>query len=165
MPRTRRSKQEAPVPAMPPKEYNETLKGLSLESVRLSNAQLVARSLPDSTKLTVGIDYSAERCAAPGDRVCVVAHCRFKAFEETPDKEALSICADYEVVLKSAKAFSDEFFSIYVDLSLPVNVWPYFREFVQNMLGRAGYPPFALPLLMRPASTLPAPRRKRAIVR
>jgi preprotein translocase subunit SecB len=91
----------------------------------------------------------------------VVAHCRFVARAKDSEEEAVVISADYEVFLGTSRGFTDEFFTIYRDLSLPVNVWPYFREFVQNMLGRAGYPPFTLPLLMRPAITEAMSKRKR----
>ena len=38
-----------------------------------------------------------------------------------------------------------EFFDVFKELSLPTIVWPYFREYIQNMVSRTGLPPFVLP--------------------
>ena len=41
---------------------------------------------------------------------------------------------------------SKEFFEIFKEMSLIVFVWPYYREFIQSMLVRSGFPPLTLPM-------------------
>lgn len=41
---------------------------------------------------------------------------------------------------------SKDFFDVFKEMSLIVFVWPYYREYIQNMIVRAGIPPFTLPM-------------------
>lgn len=160
--KVRHSTASSPSGALSPKQYNDILGGLVLKSVRLQSAQTKTIAVQRKEQLTVDMSYTADWRHAGKEEVLIVAHCRFAARAKASEKDAVSISADYEILLGSAKKFTDEFFTIYRDLSLPVNVWPYFREFVHNMLGRAGYPPFALPFLFQPTAAPPAPKRKGA---
>jgi len=45
----------------------------------------------------------------------------------------------------SAEPMTDEVFVIFKDVNLPVNVWPFLREFVSTTLGRMGWQPYTLP--------------------
>ncbi|MBL0171693.1 MAG: hypothetical protein IPP90_13395 [Gemmatimonadaceae bacterium] len=40
---------------------------------------------------------------------------------------------------------TDAIFAEFERVNLPLNTWPYFREFLQSTLVRAGWPPFVLP--------------------
>lgn len=45
----------------------------------------------------------------------------------------------------SPKPMTGEIFDIFKDVNLPLNTWPFLREFVSNTLGRMGWQPYALP--------------------
>jgi hypothetical protein len=45
------------------------------------------------------------------------------------------------------KNFSDEQLDCFSSLNVPINVWPYIREAIQNVTSRMGYPPLTLDFL------------------
>jgi hypothetical protein len=47
----------------------------------------------------------------------------------------------------SRQSMTDHIFSVFKDVNLPVNTWPFLREFVSTTLGRMGWQPFTLPAL------------------
>lgn len=42
-----------------------------------------------------------------------------------------------------------EYFAIYSQVSLPINIWPFFRELVHATTSRMNIPPLTLPLVKR----------------
>jgi hypothetical protein len=58
---------------------------------------------------------------------------------------AVTIRADYAVEYASPLPMTDAYFETFRALNLPLNTWPYFREFVHSTLARAGWPPTTLP--------------------
>ncbi len=71
------------------------------------------------------------------------------ATKSTKRDFALKIQCTYKVLI-SGENISKEFLNTYCKYNLNVNTWPYFREFVQAMVNRTGYPPLTLPLLKPP---------------
>jgi hypothetical protein len=161
MEKTTKAKNKNPSGKLSPDQYNDILKGLVLKNVRISSAQFKSASLRGKTELSVDMSYAAEWQKSKEKLILITAHCQFVAREESSNDEAVRISADYEVLLKTTNEFTNEFFAIYKDLSLPINVWPFFREFVQSILGRIGYPPYTLPLLVRPNFTPTIQKQKR----
>jgi hypothetical protein len=53
----------------------------------------------------------------------------------------------------------DSLFEIFRSYNLPVNVWPFFREFVHTVLARTNWPVFVLPALK--ITPIGRPRRRR----
>lgn len=45
---------------------------------------------------------------------------------------------------ESEQPVTDDLFDIFQDVNLPVNTWPYLREFVSTTMGRMGWTPFTL---------------------
>ncbi len=77
----------------------------------------------------------------------------FRAFQRYDvvivDKESTEIKAKISVtfcVTYSSKIpMNDEFFKTFIRANLPVNTWPYFREFTHNTVLRMNWPPFIAP--------------------
>lgn len=63
------------------------------------------------------------------------------------------VLAEIEVVFgldfESEQLMSAEIFSVFEDVNLPVNTWPFLREFVSTTTGRMGWVPFTIPALKR----------------
>ena len=77
-----------------------------------------------------------------------------------------SISVTFSVEFESVVLLTDEIFDTFSEVNLPVNTWPYLREFVSSSLGRMNWQPFALPALIRGVAdkkkaTPPRPRRSR----
>lgn len=134
-------------------DYNRILRGLEPISIRLVNSKCTVMEEATSSTLTVKIKYAPTLEEFSKGAVMINVKYRFTAFEKEPTKPLLEIIAEYAIRLRSKEEFSKAFFNVYKDNSLPINVWPYFREYVQSTLGRMGFPPFILPFLIRFGST------------
>ncbi len=53
------------------------------------------------------------------------------------------------VITYSSRFFSEEIWPIFSTVNVPVNIWPYFREFVHNTTQRCGLPTLTLGMLKR----------------
>ncbi|MHB8580960.1 MAG: hypothetical protein ACYDA4_14045 [Ignavibacteriaceae bacterium] len=61
----------------------------------------------------------------------------------------LLIKVEYEVLMEIKENLPSEFWNIYKSVTLPIQIWPYFREFVQNTTSRMNIPPLTLPILFK----------------
>lgn len=57
----------------------------------------------------------------------------------------VSIECSFVVVYTSKIKINDEIFKTFSKINVPLNTWPYIREFVQNALQRLNLPPLTLP--------------------
>ncbi len=55
---------------------------------------------------------------------------------------AVTLALEYE----STVELDEDLLKVFSERNLNLHSWPYFREFVQNMILRTGLPPFVLPL-------------------
>ncbi len=53
------------------------------------------------------------------------------------------------VVFDTKTEIYEDFFNVFKEINLPLNTWPYLREFVQNMTQRMNIPPLTLPFVKR----------------
>ena len=72
-----------------------------------------------------------------------------KAKFEKDEKFFLEISATYNVILSKETDVPKEFWNKYKKASLPLIVYPFCREFVQNTTVRMNIPPLTLPILFR----------------
>ncbi|MBP7461006.1 MAG: hypothetical protein KBA26_06925 [Candidatus Delongbacteria bacterium] len=61
----------------------------------------------------------------------------------------LKIECTYQLYYLSEKKMTREIFDIFSQSSLPLNIWPYFREFVHDCSSKMGIPALVLPLVKR----------------
>ena len=77
----------------------------------------------------------------------------FRAFHhytvriEAVDSLLAELQVTFGVDFASTLPLTDEVFSIFEEVNLPVNTWPYLREFVSTTIGRIGWLPFTIPAL------------------
>lgn len=69
--------------------------------------------------------------------------------KDDKDSAVIMIEAKYNLdySLKDKEGLTDIDLNVFCEMNAVYNVWPYFREFVQNMAGRMDIPPLLLPLL------------------
>jgi len=66
------------------------------------------------------------------------------------EKEAfLNITAKYRIILSVSDKLPKEFWDLYLNTSMQLILFPYFREFVQNTTSRMNIPPLTLPILFK----------------
>lgn len=65
------------------------------------------------------------------------------------DAPLAEIEVTFALRFRSAQAMTEEIFQVFRAVNLPLNTWPYLREFVSATTGRMGWLPFTLPALKR----------------
>ena len=65
------------------------------------------------------------------------------------DEARADIEAEFGVEFLSPEPMTGAIFAVFAQANLPVNTWPYLREFVAGTMGRFGWEPFTLPALKR----------------
>lgn len=109
-----------------------------LNSARITNPH--GPQTPERTVISVDPDASWESSAS-GFRVLQHYHLEFR--------ETDAVQADIEVTFgldfTSNEPMTDQFFQAFQDVNLPVNTWPYLREFVATIMGRMGWQAVTLP--------------------
>ena len=132
-----------------PVEYNKILKGITLETLFLINSKCEFKPYDKFTDELVIKINEANEFNDKDNRININYKYSLSASPKVEKVKLLNIQAEYLIVLKSKEKFSDDFYDIYKQLSLPINIWPFFREFVNNMTSRMNIPPLTLPLLKR----------------
>lgn len=79
----------------------------------------------------------------------VIASLELKVPLENSDESIILIKVDYEVNLQIKGELPSEFWDVYKSVTLPLQIWPYFREFVQNTTSRMNIPPLTLPIMFK----------------
>lgn len=128
-----------------PEVYNAFIAGLDLVSVRLAGAEIRAPSTPGRRQLLPTIEQSA-RFTHEDEHVVIVHVLTFAGSYEGEDEPAVFIRAEFEVRYSTPERMTRQIFTEFRRRNLPLNTWPYFREFVHAVLARTGWPVFVLPV-------------------
>lgn len=100
------------------------------------------------------------------DKLTIVVHPRFtlvgRFADDSSDEEGLRIEATYaaEYTVPTMEGLSEEDFKAFGELNGIYNVWPYWREYVQSLTTRMGFPPLTLPVLRPVQTSLHSPAAK-----
>lgn len=125
--------------------YNTFVSQIEIEDIRMLSAKvdiLDYSYFPSSAEVKWRTRASYEK----GEEKFNVSH-RYNVTiwdEETNDAKA-KISVTFHVAYSSKIPISDDLFEIFKIRNLPLNTWPYFREFIHNITMRVGWPPFIAP--------------------
>lgn len=132
-----------------PENYSATLTALTLDKVCLTNASLkVLSNIPNGGN--VELDFKDKyKFMDEANSVRFVASFTLdgKTWENGVVNKLFAVSGEFTISYykHSDMIITKEFFDVFKELSLPTIVWPYFREYIQNMVSRTGLPPFVLP--------------------
>ena len=130
-----------------PQEYAAFIRQIELVHVWLDEANLANHhgpNAPEHAAVQIESSTSYESWEAG-----------FQAIQsyEVQMVEGEKVLADIEVRFglrfTSKEEMTEERFAVFREVNLPVNTWPYLREFVSTTLGRMGWQPITLPTLKR----------------
>lgn len=130
-----------------PEEYRQFITQLELSRVWLHESSVKNDVGPDSpleAQVDIGQSYSWRECPRGFD-----AFAKYTARIRTPAAVAAEVDATFGLRFQSATPLNERIFVVFARVNLPVNAWPYFREFVSSTLGRLGWAPYTLPALKR----------------
>ena len=126
--------------------YNNFIKQIQINDIKLtaskienSDCNYFPKSAEISWKDTAKFEMEGKKF--------IIFHRYDVRVKDTPTKEikakvSVTFCVSYE----SKISMTEELFEPFKVRNLPINTWPYFREYVHDVLGRMGWPPFIMPV-------------------
>ena len=134
-----------------PEKYARILNKTELVGLYLESSKVDFHRKNYSLKKPMEVSIREKATYDQKDDRVFVTHKYFLTVKPSEMKKvfSLKISAAFVLIYQADPSFSDDFFDVFKSLSLPINSWPYFREFVQNMTSRMNIPPVTLPLLIR----------------
>ena len=139
----------APSPRHPVAEpVDPTIYSAFIGQIELSSIWLHSSSIDNSGGPSNPGDASVEIVASARWESAEDGFVAFHAYDVTikvTDSKVVSISVTFGLEFKSEQAMSEELFTVFQDVNLPVNTWPYLRSFLADGLGRMGWPPLTLP--------------------
>lgn len=135
-------------PKISPELYRALLGGVQIEEIGLTSCSAKFRRDKLGELLKISTKNSV-RLLDRKERLFYLEHSYELVASSGPRKDfALKIECAYNLSYRADKELPEEFFQIFMKRNVPVNTWPYFREFVHNITIRMGLPPLTLPLLI-----------------
>lgn len=125
-------------------DYAEFIGQLELHSIWLVEAKLrndMGPEMPEESQITFEPLEAEFEIVDEG----FVAYHEYGLQIQADGMPVAEILATFGARFRSDTAMTDQIFAPFKDVNLPVNTWPFFREFVHTTLGRFGWVPFTLP--------------------
>lgn len=133
-----------------PEEYSSILTSIELDSISLSDGGLKVFEC-EIEGGTINLDFKDKYSfSEKNNGVSFIASFKLDGIIEKTEEnkqKLFSISGEFKVEYSKTKEvqITKDFFDIFKNTSLTVFIWPYFREYIQNMIIRSGLPPFTLP--------------------
>ena len=125
-------------------KYNSFIKNLDIEDIRLLSATIQnidCYYFPSSAEVRWKMTASYENRE---NKIEVFQCYNVRILEKGKELKA-KIAINFHLTYNSKIPMPQEFFDRFKNQNLPLNTWPYFREFVHNAVIRMGWPPFIAP--------------------
>jgi len=138
---------------MKPQEYRELLKKLKLIDIFLINCKCTLN--PDIHKMdlsTLGplnIKQKTKQPQSEGNIIKLNHIYQLNIVDPESKEKLIDFHVEYTVTFQINFKFNSEFFEIYSEVTLPINTYPFFREFIYSTISKMGLPPLTLPLLIQ----------------
>jgi len=130
-----------------PELYRKILAGIKLRTIYLKNFEGKINLDVISKEAIADISSRADFTTKAENSVEISQKWNIIGRDTSTKSEFLNITVTYCLILYSREKFTKDFFDVYEKTSLPLNVWPFVREFVNSMTARMNIPPLTLPLL------------------
>ena len=127
--------------------YQSILKTIELNNISLYKISSLVEHKLLSENMVVSIEEDASYSYE--NKIMNVTN-QYSLFAKNKDNDVVfKIESTFLLNFSASVDIDDSFFDIYKQTSLPLNVWPYFRELVNNISSRMNIPPITLPLMKR----------------
>jgi len=134
---------------MAPSDYRNFLRQVDLEEISLDCCSVKTNRNNLGNNLKVEVQHKANYTIEEDNSAVITSSYDLTATMAKKKDFAIKVTCAFRVILSSEQPLTDDFMKIYNEINVDKNTWPYYREFVQNMIIRAGFPPLTLPLIKR----------------
>ncbi len=137
-------------PKLSPEDYRKILNGVNLIEISLKESKtFVNKDIKPATDLEISIKDESQFEQGKDGVINILQHYELDARKPKSKSRYVQISVTFLVRMMSVEPFTNDFFSIYREISLHLNTWPFFREFAHSTTARMNIPPMTLPLLKR----------------
>jgi len=138
-------------PQLPsPEQYNQFVGGLELRRVRLVEATVRAiETMPNPSASEVELEQQYSFTSADGGFEAMGKfRLKVRARETKAEQGIVEVSFGflYSSAVKPEASDFAGYFEVFREVNLPINVWPFAREYIHNAMSRMDWPPFTLPL-------------------
>ena len=136
-------------PEISPEEYANILSSISLSQILLNDCSVKKHEVK-SKGGAIDLDISMKIVFDQNAReVSFITTYKIEGVKrsEGTDEKVFTITTSFLLSYMKTKEVevTKEFVNVFKNNSIELVSWPYFREFVQNMISRMGFPPLTLP--------------------
>ena len=135
----------SPMSPISPDIYNWFISGIELEDIRVTSAEVLAPTTPGDRQVRPDVRLEVAGYKNADSTIRVSLRLTFTGYFVEGGEEAVRVSVSLEARYGSKTPMTDAIFAEFERVNLPLNTWPYFREFLHSTLVRAGWPPFVLP--------------------
>ncbi len=137
---------DTPAPKITPEEYGNFIDGIELTKVYLSDAKVRRIRTPTlDTPLSFGQEVGKNKFNNVEGGFTSTFNLHVTLLEDGNDKPFGDINVTYTAEYNSAKKMTKDIFEIFGSYNLPLNLYPYVREYVHTTTNRMGMPTLILP--------------------
>jgi hypothetical protein len=132
-----------------PEDYSSMLTSIELREVLLSKCDFKTFETTQKSG-SIGLKFNDKYSYTQAEKTAAFK-AAFKLEGISTNNEAsekiFSMSGEFTLDYEKVKevTLNDDFFQVFKDMSLTLIIWPYFREIIQNMVARTGYPSLTLP--------------------
>lgn len=147
---------QASEPLISPEEYSAFIDQIDLESLWLASATVEnnhGRTPPDDPGVWIKQETRYENRERGFD-----AFVEYRLTFEGKGSSKSELTVTFGVFFSSKEPMTNRVFEIFEGVNLPLNTWPFLREFVQSMTARMNWPSLTLPSY-KAGVERPRPRR------
>lgn len=135
-----------PTRTIDPKAYGAFIQQIELLNIWLSSAT-VENNLgpipPEPGRVSIAEDFAWEAI----DSGFISYHTYSVRMRDDQDIPAADVKVTFGLEFSSVEPMTDDLFATFARVNLPINSWPYLREFFASVVGRMGWIPLTLPSL------------------
>ncbi len=124
-----------------PEDYNDFINQLDIYNISVESSRMKkydCDEMPEHFRVTINMTANYEN---DEDQAIVFIHQTYTLTlkDEGTKKNVAKLTVTFCVEYSSDIPMSDEHMDVFVDTNLPLNTWPYFREYSHNSLARMGF--------------------------
>ena len=140
--------QTTEAPEISPEEYGEFLQSVELKKVYLSDAKVKRKRTPaPEAVLTFEQKAGKGKFSNVEDGFSATFELHVVLLEDDDEEPFGDIKVTYTAEYSSEKKMTKKIFEVFEYYNLPLNLYPYVREYVHTTTNRMGMPTLILPML------------------
>lgn len=125
-------------------QYVAFIQQLQLERIWLKSAK-VTNSSGGSTPQSASVMLNESHGWNDLETGFLVSHKYIADFRNDKNRKLAKVDVEFGLSYRSEEPMTDDIFAIFSENNLPLNSWPYFREYLSSTVSRMGWLAFTLP--------------------